>query len=134
MLITSNVTAMAVSFKLNSAYFRLCHHLLLLHLLLCLIMPVYHLSIFLIPLMNFFLWFPLFYVGLVLNVLAKSNDHLDCNSVMWFEPVPVNVSFAPVHMSQCVNVGKSVFLSFMCVFFSQTHVDQFKQCSFFKCF
>ena len=39
------------------------------------------------------------------GVSTKSNHHLVCNSVMSFEPVPVNVSFAPVHVR--VNLVKS---------------------------
>ena len=43
---------------------------------------------------------------LVFSVSTKSNYHLVCNSVMSFEPVPVIVSSAPMHVR--VNVVKSV--------------------------
>ena len=68
---------------------------------------------------NFFLWFLLFHVvslflaksfvsDLIFNVSAKSN-HLVYNSVMFLEPLPVKVSFAPAHVYQCVNLVESVF-------------------------
>ena len=47
-----------------------------------------------------------FVPNLVFSVSTKSNHHLVCNSVMLFEPVPVNVSFAPMHVR--VNVVKSL--------------------------
>ena len=53
-----------------------------------------------------------FVSDLVFSVSTKSNHYLVCDSVMPFEPVPVNVS--------------------MCIFFSETYVYQFKYCSFFK--
>ena len=53
-----------------------------------------------------------FVSDLVFSVSTKSNHYLVCDSVMPFEPVAVNVS--------------------MCIFFSETHVYQFKYCSFFK--
>ena len=39
------------------------------------------------------------------SVSTKSNYHIACKSVMLFEPVPVNISFAPMHVR--VNVVKS---------------------------
>ena len=39
------------------------------------------------------------------SVSTKSNYHIVCNSVMLFEPVPVNISFPPMHVR--VNVVKS---------------------------
>ena len=117
--IYQNVWAKFLLF-LNLVPLFLCHYLTLLHVILCLIMLAYDLSIFLILVMNFFAWFPVFYVVslcftkntfhliliLVFNVSAKSNHHLVCNSIMSFDPVPVNVGFAPVHVR--VNIAKSV--------------------------
>ena len=98
----------------------LSHYCMILHVILCLIISVYYLSIFLIPLMNFFMWFLVFYVVnlflpkctfhlnylsvLVLSVSTKSNHYLICDSVMFLEPV--NASVAPLHVP--VNVVKSV--------------------------
>ena len=42
-----------------------------------------------------------FVPDLVFSVVTNSNYHLVCNSVMSFEPVPVNVSFAPMHVCEC---------------------------------
>ena len=39
-----------------------------------------------------------FVPDLVFSVSTKSNHQLVCNSVMLFAPVPVNVSFAPMHV------------------------------------
>ena len=68
----------------------------------------------------------------VFSVSIKSNHHLVCNSVMSFEPAPVNVSFATVNVG--VNLVKSVSCHFLCIFFSETHVYQFKPSLLFKCF
>ena len=43
---------------------------------------------------------------LVFSVSTKSNHNRVCNAVILFEPVPVNVSFAPMHVR--VNVVKFV--------------------------
>ena len=45
------------------------------------------------------------------NVSLSSKHHLVCNYVMLFEPVPVNVSFAPMYVR--VNVVKSVSCNFV---------------------
>ena len=50
--------------------------------------------------------FKSFVPDLAFIVSIKSNHHLVYNSVMPFESVPVNVSFAPIHVR--VNVVKSV--------------------------
>ena len=47
-----------------------------------------------------------FLSDLVFSVSTKSNHDLVCNSVVSFEPVPVNVSFVPVHVR--VTIVKSV--------------------------
>ena len=47
-----------------------------------------------------------FVSDLVFSVSTKSNHHLACNAVTLFEPVPVKVSFAPMHVH--VNAVKSV--------------------------
>ena len=105
-----------VLFKLNNADFLplffpaffksfnllfLCVYRTPLHIILFLIMSVYHLSIFLILLINFFLWFLMFYVvrffrnktqilsklfmsDLAFNVSKTYNYHLVCNSAMLF--------------------------------------------------
>ena len=41
------------------------------------------------------------------NISTKSNHYLVCNSVMSFEAVPINVSFATIRA--CVNIVKSVY-------------------------
>ena len=52
----------------------LCHCCMLLHVILCLILLAYHLRILLILLMNFFLWFLVFYeVSFVLNQMHISS-------------------------------------------------------------
>ena len=47
-----------------------------------------------------------FVPDLVFSVSTQPNHQLVCNSVMSFKPVPVNVSFAPMHVH--VNVVRSV--------------------------
>ena len=47
-----------------------------------------------------------FVPDLAFSVSTKCNHHLVCNSAMSFEPVPVNISFAP--MDVCLNVVKSI--------------------------
>ena len=43
------------------------------------------------------------------NVPTKLEHYVICKSVVPFEPVAVNVNFAPVSVCQCVNVVRSVF-------------------------
>ena len=43
------------------------------------------------------------------NVPAKLKHHIICKSVMSFEPVAVNVNFAPLSVCQRVNIARSVF-------------------------
>ena len=43
------------------------------------------------------------------NVPTKLKHYVICNSVMSFEPVDINVNFAPVSVHQHVNVVRSVF-------------------------
>ena len=43
------------------------------------------------------------------NVPTKLKHYVICNSVMSFEPVAINVNFAPVSVHQRVNVVRSVF-------------------------
>ena len=57
------------------------------------------------------------------SVSTNSNHHLASNSVMSFEPVHVNVSFAPMHMP--VNVVKSVSCNL--------HVPSLAKLMFIKC-
>ena len=79
-------------------------------------MSVFHLSIFLVLLINISVWFPVFCVGslfltkwtfnqnlLFLILFLVSQHNL---SVISFKPVPVNVNFAPMHVR--VNAVRSV--------------------------
>ena len=46
---------------------------------------------------------------LACNVPTKLKQYVICKSVMSFEPVAVNVNFAPVSVGQRVNVVRSIF-------------------------
>ena len=43
------------------------------------------------------------------NVPTKIRNYIICKSAVSFEPIAVNVNFAPVSVCQCVNVFRSVF-------------------------
>ena len=43
------------------------------------------------------------------NIPSKLKHYLICKAVMSFEPVALNINFAPVSVCQCVNVVRSVF-------------------------